>query len=231
MLPVQVSIVIPVWNKDELVRLLCRRAVASILNYVEAPYELILIDNASPCGVLVNDLVDLLEEIPSKEWSIRTMEKNIGFGPAVNIGLALAQGRYFCQMNTDVELVEDSVSMLIEILEKNHFDAVMPEHFENCMHYSMGKKDELMTESWRFGAFYLGLRDSFRKVCGYNERFRMCYWEDTDLWARMEKEGMRLCGWRGTWVSHWGGASAHPDRDRFFAENRALYASLHGLES
>jgi GT2 family glycosyltransferase len=100
----------------------------------------------------------------------------------------------------------------------------MPEHFENCMHYGMGKSQDLMGTDWRFGAFYVARTAVMRQVNGYDEDFEMCYWEDTDLWRRLEEKGHRIAGWRGTWVSHWGGASSHPERDRFFAENRERYA-------
>jgi GT2 family glycosyltransferase len=223
--PPQVTIVVPVWNKDEQARLLCRRAIASVVNYVQAPYELLLIDNNSPCAGLPGNLIK--ESV--RDWKTVFLPENIGFGPACNIGLNLARGEYFCQMNTDAELVEDSVSLLIQVMQTHNLAVGMPEHFENCMHYGMGKSQDLMGTDWRFGAFYVARTAAMRQVNGYDEDFEMCYWEDTDLWRRLEEKGHRIAGWRGTWVSHWGGASSHPERDRFFAENRERYAKkLHG---
>jgi GT2 family glycosyltransferase len=215
-----VSIVMPVWNKDSFAAYLCRRAIASIVNYTGTPFELIIVNNASPCGDLAVDCKDLLDRIPHR---VHYNESNRGFGPACNQGLKRARGEYFCQMNTDCELVEDSITMLIGAMRLHDLDVAMPEHFENCMAYGMGKSDELMS-NWKFGAFYVARTEALLAVDGYDEDFQMCYWEDTDLWRRMEKAGFRIAGWRGTWVSHWGGASAHPERDRYFQENREKYA-------
>jgi GT2 family glycosyltransferase len=221
----RLTIVMPVWNKDEQARLLCHRAIASVANYVQTPYELLLIDNASPCDGLPLPL--LRQAVP--DWGIVTLPRNVGFGPAVNIGLKLAGGEFFCQMNTDAELVEDSASMLIEVMNAHNLDVAMPEHFENCMVYGLGKSPDLMGRDWRFGAFYVARTAALRQVGGYDETFEMCYWEDTDLWARLEQCGRRIAGWRGTWVSHWGGASSHPERDRYFVENRARYEARWSL--
>jgi GT2 family glycosyltransferase len=230
----QVTIALPVWNKDETARVLCRRAIASIVNYVRTPYEIILVDNCSPCGDVLKDNEDLLERIGGgTEWPhyiVLTLPRNTGFGPAVNRALKLATGSYFCQMNTDAELLEDSVSLLIHAMQVHNLDVGMPEHFENCMVYGLGKDQQVMGGDWRFGAFYVARIRALRAVGGYDEAFEMCYWEDTDLWRRMEKAGLRIAGWRGTWVSHWGGASSHPERDRYFAENRDRYAERWGIK-
>ena len=85
-----------------------------------------------------------------------------------------------------------------------------------------------MGPHWRFGAFWLTYTYLFNQMGGFDSAFGLFYWEDTDLWARMESAGHQLAGWRGTWVKHKGGASSHPLRDEVFLKNKALFEARHG---
>jgi O-methyltransferase len=217
-----VSIVIPAWNKDANASALCDAAIRSIAREVHAAYELIVVDNDSP----VKGFRTSLGAVP--DGSVVELQRNVGFGPAVNAGFSRAKAPFLCQMNSDCELVEDSVSLLIETMQKHELSVGMPEHYENCLHYGLGKSDQLMGPDWRFGAFWVITRRAWDLVGGFDESFRMCYWEDSDLWKRIEACGGRIAGWRGTWVKHLGGASTHPDRDKYFEENRARFLSRWG---
>ncbi len=199
-----VSIVIPAWNKDANASALCDAAIRSIAREVQAAYELIIVDNDSP----VKGFRTSLGAVP--DGRVVELQRNVGFGPAVNAGFSRAMAPFLCQMNSDCELVEDSVSLLIETMQKHELSVGMPEHYENCLHYGLGKSDELMGPDWRFGAFWVITRRAWDLVGGFDESFRMCYWEDSDLWKRIEACGGIIAGWRGTWVKHLGGASTHP---------------------
>ena len=217
-----VSIVIPAWNKDARASALCDEAIRSIAREVRAPFELIVVDNDSP----VKGFRSSLDAVPGAR--VVELSRNLGFGPAVNIGFRHAIAPFLCQMNSDCELVEDSVSLLIQTMRKHDLSVGMPEHYENCMHYGLGKSDELMGADWRFGAFWVITRRAWELVGGFDESFQMCYWEDTDLWKRVEAAGGKVAGWRGAWVKHVGGASTHPDRDQYFEENRARFHARWG---
>lgn len=219
------SIIIPTYNKDLRVLELSLRGLESLALHVRAPFEVILVDNASPQGCAS---ADFLRWIGIHRFDILRLPENAGFGKACNIGFRAASAPYLCQMNTDAELVEDSVNLLIGAIERFGLDVAMPEHYENCLHYGLGKSDELMGPEWRFGAFWVARADAIRRVGGFDEGYEMCYWEDMDLWRRMEEAGFRVAGWRGTWVKHVGNASALPQIHELFEKNRRRYESRWG---
>lgn len=85
------SIVVVCYNNA----LITRRCIRAIERHTTS-YELILIDNASPDGAGT-----VLEEFADKHIVIYN-EHNIGYAPAVNQGIALAQGDTIAILNNDV---------------------------------------------------------------------------------------------------------------------------------
>lgn len=217
------TIAVPVWNKSAETVEFCIRALNSIKQHVKIPYELIVVDNASPAHVNSFLAASFYRALAQHPAITITLPENIGFGPAVNMALKVATGKYFCQMNSDCELVEDSPSILIKVMETYGVDVAMPEHYENCQHYKLEKTDELMGDDWRFGAFWIIRTGWLRSVGGFDEQFELCYFEDTDLWKRLEVMGAKIRGWRGTWVKHKGGASALPNMNEIFQRNKELF--------
>lgn len=232
-----VSIAIPIWNKDLNTVEIFHRCLDSIYRFVnteETPIELILIDNNSPAhgeferGRIYQKLTANKDRVP---FILIVNDRNQGFGKAINLAAKLARGKYLCQMNSDAELVEDSVSILTRLLETNTVSVAMPEHYEGCKHYNLEKSNELMGKDWRCGFFWIANRIVFLSVGGFDENFDLCYWEDTDLWRRLERAGAQIAGYRGTWVKHVGGASSHPERDALFEKNRRYFESKYLKES
>ena len=88
-----VSIVIPAWNKDANSSALCDAAIRSIAREVHAAYELIIVDNGSS----VKGFHTSIAAVP--DGKIIALERNVGFGPAVNIGFGQAKAPFLCQMN------------------------------------------------------------------------------------------------------------------------------------
>lgn len=221
-------VVIPLWNKSSETELFTFKALQSLNKYVDrqkVDMHVVLVDNDSPCKA---DWRAAARDL-GLDADVVNLKKNRGFGPAVNLGAALhPQSDYVVQMNSDCELVEDSVNILADVVERNNLAASMPESYENCKHYGLGKSEDLMGNDWRFGAFWVMRRKWWDLVGGFDEEFEMCYWEDTALFAAIEEEGGRIAGWRGTWVMHKGGASSLPDRDHFFEKNRVLFEKKWG---
>lgn len=219
------SIIIPAWGKAPETAAYLTKAVASIVEHVRMPYEVILVDNASPCWD--NYPLEWLSH-NSIPWTLIRFHENRGFGPAVNAGSRLAKGEFICQMNSDCELVEDSVSLLIDAMDRNSIDLGTVEHLQNCQHYGLGKSDDVMGEDWFFGAFWICRRFVWEHVGGFDEGYILGYWEDSDLIKRVRGYGYKVAGHRSTWVGHKGGASAHPDRDKYFELNRQRYEARWG---
>ncbi len=217
-----ISVVIPLWNKATETCVLAYDAVNSVLIHTDrekVDLRVVLVDNHSP--------VQASWVGGANDWDVLLLRENRGFGPAVNLGMRVhPRTDYVCQMNSDCELVEDSINMLIRVIEANDIDVAMPESYDNCKHYGLDKgpnEFDLMGPDWRFGAFWVMRRAVWDAHGGFDEQFKMCYWEDTDLWRRIEFDGGKIAGCRWTWVKHKGGASSIPDRDAYFNENKRLF--------
>lgn len=218
----EVAIIMPVYEKSEdcLAVEYRERAERSLIQYGNA--EIIEVNNGSPHLDRTGMMADLC--------------CNLGFGIACNIGFEIAfkrpNAKFIGQMNTDAELVEDSISILLSAMTTHDLDVAMPEHYENCQHYNLSKSDEVMP-NWRFGAFWIARREALERVREkdgfiFDPRYEMCYWEDTDLWRRMEEMGMKVAGYRGTWVKHKGGVSSVPDMRELFLKNKERFEKRHG---
>ncbi len=97
------SVVIVNWNTLDLTRS-CLRSLAQHLDGID--HEVIVIDNASQDG----SPEMIAAEFPETRL-IRNSE-NLGFGVANNQAMRLARGKWFLLLNSDTELVDDSVANL-----------------------------------------------------------------------------------------------------------------------
>jgi len=79
-------------------------AVGALVAHTEAPFELIVVDNASTDGVQ-----DVLRSIEGARLFFN--DRNVGFGPGANQGVLQAIGRYVCILNSDA-FVEPWVHVL-----------------------------------------------------------------------------------------------------------------------
>ncbi len=108
--PVIVSIIIVSWNaRNYLIQCLSTLTPETC----QYPFEVIVVDNASSDG--------------SAEWvaqhypQIRLIQNaaNLGFAKANNMGAALSQGQYLCFINSDVKVLENCITRLVNYCETN----------------------------------------------------------------------------------------------------------------
>ena len=99
-----VSVIVVSWNTRELTAA-CLRSVERHLSSV--PHEVIVVDNASGDGTA--------EMIAADFPAVRLIANpdNVGFGRANNQAMAAARGKWLLLLNSDTELVDDSVARLI----------------------------------------------------------------------------------------------------------------------
>jgi GT2 family glycosyltransferase len=92
----------------------CLRSIQGSIS--ENQYELIIVDNKS-----TDDSVSwIFGNAPEAKLIIE--EKNIGFGPANNKGIAEASGKYLLLLNPDTVVTAGSIQLMIDFLDK-HADA------------------------------------------------------------------------------------------------------------
>jgi len=99
------SIIIVTWNTAKITQ----KCVQTINKFLDNP-EIIIVDNGSE-----DNTVKLL----SSEKNIKIIENhaNLGFAKANNIGLKYATGEYILFMNSDIELIDDSINDLFKYFQ------------------------------------------------------------------------------------------------------------------
>lgn len=77
------------------------------------PMEIIVVDNASADGSP--------EAVESRYPRVRLIRSgaNVGFAKANNLGIAASRGRYLCLVNSDVKVLKDCITRLVDYCEQN----------------------------------------------------------------------------------------------------------------
>jgi GT2 family glycosyltransferase len=93
---------------------LTMKCLESVFKYTKGvKFEVIVVDNASTD----KSPTEIKKKYRQKVVLIKNKE-NIGFGAANNQAMAVAQGRYFCLLNSDTVLIGNVYDRMIEWLKK-----------------------------------------------------------------------------------------------------------------
>ena len=118
MIPGLVSVLIPTYNRPDYLR----EAVDSVFAQTYRSIEIIVIDDGSSEGGALTKLT--LKPYLSAESSssrlpkvIYLYQKNCGLVPAVNRGLALAQGEYIQRLDDDDRLLPEKIARSVEVFQ------------------------------------------------------------------------------------------------------------------
>jgi len=105
-----VSIIVLNYNTPQLTL----RCVESIINFTtDISYEIIIVDNGST-PILNTNLFPKISPI-----KFLRSEENIGFSKGNNYGILNSSGKYILLLNSDVELIENSVKACIDRMQKD----------------------------------------------------------------------------------------------------------------
>ncbi|HME72582.1 MAG TPA: glycosyltransferase family 2 protein [Myxococcota bacterium] len=199
-----ITVVIVNWNGGDGV-LACLESVRA---QSRPANEIVVVDNASR-----DDSPECIEQRFPEVRMVR-LGKNIGFGPAVNLGVEVTRAEWVALLNNDAiadrewlaELARAAVSapdvgmvackIYLDlqglILDKvGHRISIDGQNFgrgHGCPDH--GQYDGLAEVAWPDGCASLWRRDVFRGVGGLDEEF-FAYADDADLGIRF-----RLAGWR-----------------------------------
>lgn len=120
----KVSIIIPSWfekdqhgkyGEDECFNVATKCLERLLEATPKELYELIIIDNGSTLGC------KSCNYFKHADILIRN-EKNLGFAPAVNQGVAVARGEFLLFLNNDLYIWENFLEDLLEVFEHEEFD-------------------------------------------------------------------------------------------------------------
>lgn len=107
----KISIIFPVHNGGK-EPLACLRSITQ-LDYPKKSLEVIVVDNNSSDGS-----ADKIEKLFLKIQLIR-LEQNIGFAPAINLGISRATGEYILIGNDDIVFHPQSITFLSKYLKEH----------------------------------------------------------------------------------------------------------------
>lgn len=105
---IDISIVIINWNTKSLLLNLIESLYQTTAKY---SFEIIVVDNASSDG----SITALHRSYPKVLTIVNS--SNLGFAKANNIGIAKAQGRYVCPVNSDVKVLEGALDTMVEYMD------------------------------------------------------------------------------------------------------------------
>ena len=112
-----VSIVVPVYNMGDSIE----NCVKSLLNQNYHNIEILLIDDGS-----VDNSLEKCNKLKSEDNRIRVYHtENRGSGPARNVGIENAIGRYIYFPDADDKLEEDAISTLVNAMQDGKYDLVV----------------------------------------------------------------------------------------------------------
>lgn len=205
-MPPTYSLVIPLFNQLAYTR----ACVDSILAHSQ-DFELILVDNGSTDGT-----TSYLHALAAQQPHVRLVlnQKNRGFGPACNQGMAAAQGRFVIVINNDTVVPPDWLDRIGSALESPgvgmvgprghrvagiqnvHPISYDPRTLEGFDAFAREWSERHRNQAWfvdRLMGFCFGMRrEVLDRVGGFDPIFGIGGFEDDDYCMRVQLAGFRL---------------------------------------
>ncbi len=119
----KISIVIPVYNEKDTLKLLLEKVEQA--NFSGLEKEIIMVDDCSTDGT-----TEILKEL-SQNYKVLFHEKNQGKGAAIRTAIKEATGDFVCIQDADLEYLPDDYDKLLPLLINNEADVVYGSRFKN----------------------------------------------------------------------------------------------------
>jgi GT2 family glycosyltransferase len=246
----RVSVIVVTFNNREW----NRACLASLRRYTEWPnLEIVVVDNGSTDGS-----ADWLKEELKRDveaFRLVANPENLGFGPAVNQGLAAARGEFLCLLNNDTLVTRGWLSSLLAHLRRDPRvglvgpstneimnEAKVPVAYTNLAQLPAWAR--LFTSHHRGEVFPLPMlamfcvlmrRSLYDEVGPLDERFSIGMFEDDDYCYRVRLAGYEILCARDAFVHHRGrGSFEKLGEERYldiFRENEQRYLDKWNLSS
>ncbi len=110
-----VSVIIPVFNVPDIVE----RAIDSVMRQTQKPLEIIIIDDCS-----TDNTVAAIEKLKNPLVRIVSTPKNVGCGPARNVGFKVAKGEWLALLDADDAWLPERLERLTAVGRSANADFV-----------------------------------------------------------------------------------------------------------
>ena len=194
-----ISIIVPVIYRADLARV----CIDSIYNYTNIPFELILVWEGTDVGVgdLLNSYKEakLVHNLPRK-----------GFAGAMNSGLAVATGDYYCFLNSDTVVTPGWLEKAIKAFEDKEVGLVTPTFTEMPPRQVSGQDDSFEYVSdplFLKGVCFIISKEAIEKIGNWDESFGLGGGDDNDMCHRLNEAGYKLVIAKKSYIYHYGSAS------------------------
>lgn len=204
------SIIIPNYNTKKLLDR-CLESIYTSLGTSKISFEIIVIDNSSK-----DASVKLLNTKYPRTVTVLN-KKNLGYGKANNQGIRKAKGNYVLLLNTDVKVLDNAISKLLNFI-KLHEHAFVGGKLHNEDHSVQSSSGPMYTlpiiflmlflkgdtfkvtrfspnvtrqVDWVSGACLMGAKNDFLNVGLFDEDIFM-YMDEIDLLYRAKNKGYQV---------------------------------------
>ncbi|MGF9562511.1 glycosyltransferase family 2 protein [Neorhizobium sp. JUb45] len=120
--PVELSLVVPIFNEEESVGPLIARVREAMTAY-DCPWELILVDDGSTDATLANARLSVGQ--PGLDLKIVALQRNFGQTAAMQAGINQAAGRLIATLDGDLQNDPKDIPQMVSELERRELDLLV----------------------------------------------------------------------------------------------------------
>jgi GT2 family glycosyltransferase len=219
------------------------RCLRSLVAFTEPPFELVVVDDASPGGAAAA-VREMLAELPASR--LLENDENLGFPRSVNRGLAHSKGEVVVVLNSDVVLTPGWLTGLLAALAPDGVGMAGPitndsgdiatvvasySSVEELMSFARARRGSPTHRVKKLSLLCAALsRTALDAVGGLDEGFGRGMFEDDDLCMALSRLGLATVLVESVYVHHSAGSSfrkLHPreyfaqyEVNRFRFENK-----------
>lgn len=141
--------------------------------------------------IIENSYDEKLKKIIEKKYKNTkvVLQRNIGYGNAINLGSKFVKTRYFFTINPDTVIYKDTLNLLLRGCNNiKKFGAISPNYKEN-----KNKKYDFIVEEKKTltGGAMLFQTSIFKKIGGFDKNIFL-YYEDNDYFTKCRNMGLKL---------------------------------------